>query len=91
MSADGSLRIPVKTFVLLRDATTRYWVNVFAEDAGALNEQLGSAWVYLMNADRFDGPDGNLCSGAEFQSDFSFPPFAINLEQDPETGFFFKV
>lgn len=61
------LVIPISTWVLLRDPETLFYVKEFADNPEALNAQLGKAWVYLMNADRFEGPVGNVCSAPEFQ------------------------
>ena len=59
--------IPVSVWVTLRDPETLFYVKEFAADVNKLKIQLGKAWVYLMNADRFDGPRGNVCSGEQFQ------------------------
>ncbi|CAM9577557.1 unnamed protein product [Ectocarpus fasciculatus] len=34
---------------------------LYAQDNDYFLEQFGSAWTALMNADRFDGPTGNVC------------------------------
>lgn len=62
MSVNGEHTISVATWVLLRDPDMAEAVKEFAHDADKLDAELGSAWVYLMNADRFDGPTGNVCS-----------------------------
>lgn len=67
---DGSLTIPVTTWVLLKDADLRKWVQEFAMNPEKIYAELGSAWVYLMNADRFDGPTGNVCAGPEYQFEY---------------------
>ena len=33
----------------------------FAADAALFRAEYRAAWAHLMNADRFDGPAGNLC------------------------------
>lgn len=33
----------------------------YAEDNELFLKEFGSAWTALMNADRFDGPTGNVC------------------------------
>eukprot|EP00198_Chlamydomonas_reinhardtii_P000393 XP_001689728.1 catalase/peroxidase [Chlamydomonas reinhardtii] len=37
----------------------------FASDNTAFLQTFAAAWTRLMNADRFDGPDGNLCNDDE--------------------------
>lgn len=59
---DSEVVVPVAQWVLLRDAELRFHVREFAESEEALAKAFGSAWEYLMNADRFDGPARNVCS-----------------------------
>lgn len=35
--------------------------ELFAQSNELFLEEFGSAWTALMNADRFDGPTGNVC------------------------------
>ena len=37
----------------------------FAADEALFLSELGQAWTLLMNADMFDGPQGNLCANPE--------------------------
>ena len=60
--AGGEETVQVGVWVLLRDAKFRRYVRQFAESEGALKEAFASAWTYLMNADRFKGPNGNVCA-----------------------------
>lgn len=43
------------------DANYMAIAQVFAEDNSVFLEEFKSAWVKLMNLDRFDGPTGNVC------------------------------
>lgn len=54
--------VPVGMWVLLRDEELRFYVRKFAESEEALGAAFESAWTYLMTADRFDGPDRNVCA-----------------------------
>ena len=47
------------------DPTLRAIAMEFASDEDAFLEAFASGWNKLMNADRFDGPDGNLCDATE--------------------------
>ena len=48
---------------LLNDDEFRSIVSLYAANEDEFLSELASAWTYLMNADRFDGPRGNVCSG----------------------------
>lgn len=60
-SVEGDKRIPVSVWVLLRDPELLFYVREYANNMESLRTAFKEAWVYMMNADRFDGPDGNLC------------------------------
>lgn len=47
--------------VLTKDPRYREIVKEFADDEALFKETLVDSWTRLMNADRFDGPAGNLC------------------------------
>lgn len=47
--------------VLTMDDEYRKIVTEFAEDEQKFLEQFSLSWTKIMNADRFDGPDGNVC------------------------------
>lgn len=61
-SMEGDLEIPVSTWVLLRDPELLFYVREYANNMDSLKEAFGKVWVYMMNADRFDGPTGNVCT-----------------------------
>lgn len=48
--------------VLTMDKEYREIVSEFAEDNKKFMTAFSSSWTKLMNADRFDGPDGNVCN-----------------------------
>merc|ERR1719401_331235 len=48
--------------LLIADPSFRAAVERFAYDEAYFFGVLASAWPKLMNADRFDGPTGNVCS-----------------------------
>eukprot|EP00956_Cyclotella_meneghiniana_P014405 scaffold21545_cov22-Cyclotella_meneghiniana.AAC.1 len=48
---------------LLNDDEFRSIISLYAANEDEFLSELASAWTYLMNADRFDGPRGNVCSG----------------------------
>lgn len=87
--------IPAQLWALQVDQLTLRSVQDFRipENEGALMEAFGTAWTYLMNVDRFDGPRGNVCSAPEFQfsgngataggGDASTPPEAV---EEPQGG-----
>lgn len=60
-SVEGDKRIPVSVWVLLRDPELLFYVREYANNMESLRTAFKEGWVYMMNADRFDGPDGNLC------------------------------
>ena len=60
-SVEGDIQIPVATWVLLRDPELRFYVSEYANNMESLREAFANVWVYMMNADRFDGPTGNVC------------------------------
>jgi len=39
-------------------------VEQFSADEAAFKEAFAAAWTKMMNADRFDGPNGNVCAAA---------------------------
>lgn len=47
--------------VLKMDEEYRKIVEEFAEDEQKFKDSFSMSWTKLMNADRFDGPNGNLC------------------------------
>ena len=51
----------VSTWVLLRDPELLFYVREYANNMESLKEAFVKVWVYMMNADRFDGPTGNVC------------------------------
>ena len=55
--------IPAQIWALQVDQLTLRSVRNFRipENQGALMDAFSSGWTYLMNADRFDGPTGNVC------------------------------
>lgn len=48
---------------LVEDPVMNAVVQEFAADNKRFLKVFAYAWTKLMNADRFDGPRGNLCSG----------------------------
>ena len=60
-SVEGGIEIPVSTWVLLRDPELLFYVREYANNMESLKEAFVKVWVYMMNADRFDGPTGNVC------------------------------
>ena len=60
-AGDSDAVVPVGVWVLLRDEELRFYVREFAESEEALAVAFESAWTFLMTADRFDGPTGNVC------------------------------
>ena len=61
-SADGGATA-MRTDVLLKyDAELSAIAQDFAADEELFLAELAAAWTKLMNADRFDGPAGNLCA-----------------------------
>lgn len=48
--------------VLTMDEEYRSIVSEFAKDEKKFLEQFSRSWTKLMNADRFDGPNGNVCN-----------------------------
>ena len=59
---------------LLNDDEFRSIISLYAANEDEFLSELASAWTYLMNADRFDGPRGNACSG------ISTPTLALESE-----------
>lgn len=49
-------------FALVQDDELKAVVKLFAVDEGEFKREFVSGWSYLMNADQFDGPRGNMCS-----------------------------
>eukprot|EP00892_Ulva_mutabilis_P011433 jgi/Ulvmu1/8662/UM046_0067.1 len=64
-STAGDATVPVQQWVLLRNPEMRTAVKEFATNPDALRAVFADAWTYLMNADRFDGPDSNECDMPE--------------------------
>lgn len=64
VSTSGDESVPVHEWVLLRNPEMRTAVKEFANDPELLRNTFADAWTYLMNADRFDGPDSNECSSS---------------------------
>eukprot|EP00466_Bigelowiella_natans_P011256 jgi/Bigna1/87257/estExt_fgenesh1_pg.C_180110 len=61
--AEGKQLFMLKTDLMLRaDAELLQHVEEFAGDEGAFFETFAHAWTKLMNADRFEGPLGNVCN-----------------------------
>lgn len=57
-----TIRVMTRTDILLiSSAEFRSVVNDFAGDQSKFLQTLATAWTKLMNADRFDGPLGNVC------------------------------
>jgi len=54
--------------LLLYDAPLLAIVQEFASDATEFMKQFQSAWAKVMNADRFDGPSGNVCNEKKITS-----------------------
>lgn len=48
---------------LVQDEELFAFVKMYAKNEKKFKDELADAWTYLMNADRFDGPTGNACSG----------------------------
>lgn len=46
---------------LVWDPEFRAQVTLYAQDNDLFLYEFGMAWTALMNADRFDGPTGNVC------------------------------
>lgn len=66
---DGTALFMFKSDLLLKfDAPMRAIVDEFAADASLFEAEFVAAWVKVMNADRFDGPAGNLCYAEEDES-----------------------
>eukprot|EP01083_Nonionella_stella_P074656 202585_1 len=49
-------------WALVDDDELRAISKLYAEDEDEFLSEFASAWTYLMTADRFDGPRGNVCS-----------------------------
>ena len=47
---------------LIADPEYNAIVQVFAENEEVFEHVFAKAWTKIMNADRYDGPDGNVCS-----------------------------
>ena len=62
----SDVTVPVGTWVLLQDPDLRFYVREFAASEAALYKAFASAWTYLMTADRFEGPTGNVCNTKRF-------------------------
>jgi len=61
---EGAAQYMFKSDLLLKfDGPMRAIVDEFAADASLFKLEFVAAWTKVMNADRFDGPVGNLCSG----------------------------
>ena len=65
-AASGGVSVPVHEWVLLRNPEMRHAVKAFSQDPELLRTTFSDAWTYLMNADRFDGPDSNACESSAF-------------------------
>jgi catalase (peroxidase I) len=60
-SEDGQRKVKGAEAALTYDPELMHYVQVFADDEAALKATFAGAWTKLMNADRFNGPDGNVC------------------------------
>ena len=61
VSTDGTLLMTAYDMLLLWDPEHKAVAQQFAEDGDLFAQTFASAWVKLMNMDRFAGPTGNLC------------------------------
>merc|ERR1712050_419586 len=59
--------------LLVSDPSFRMAVERMAFDEAHFKDVLAYAWAKLMNADRFDGPTGNVCSMEMRESDSDVP------------------
>merc|ERR1719461_2716594 len=59
---DGTLQMTATDILLRADPEFETAVQDFAGDKSAFLDALAGAWTKIMNADRFDGPTGNLCA-----------------------------
>jgi catalase (peroxidase I) len=62
MFSDGHTSYILRSdFLLTLEPSFRAAAQDFAADDDMFLEEFASAWTKIMNADRFDGPTGNLC------------------------------
>merc|ERR1712146_832032 len=65
--AEGKNLYMLKTDLILKwDAEMMGSAQDFASDNTLFKNEFRTAWTKIMNADRFDGPDGNLCEKRSF-------------------------
>ena len=57
-----SIYVTGADLALIWDPEYKAIVQAFAADESYFQSVFAKAWTGLMNADRFDGPDGSVCS-----------------------------
>ena len=60
-NSDATRWMTVSDMAILFDPDTKNIAENFASDNAYFLATFARAWKSLMNADRFDGPTGNLC------------------------------
>jgi catalase (peroxidase I) len=65
-SKAGDETVSILEWALLRDHELLFYVRLFAENEGEFKKAFGEAWTCMMNADRFDGPTGNVCEETHY-------------------------
>merc|ERR1712196_180104 len=74
----------LKTDVLFKwDAELLAIVQEFASDNAAFLSEFASGWTQVANADRFDGPTGNICTMPAAQPEVAVPSLQASLQSSP--------
>lgn len=72
--------------VLQSDAELRAIVDKFADDEEAFKMAFAEAWVYMMNAGRYDGPNSNVCDDSPPPDAPTPSPVEDAPTQEPSSG-----